>query len=74
MILHVNLDIIDNNDDYLCFAWKLKPNHSFDGCLKRHSSEIHCGLSANNCFFHVMKSLNHYDPEGKVKNLLLKSA
>lgn len=47
MILHVNLDIIDNNDDYLCFAWKLKPNHSFDACLKRHSSEIHCVLSAN---------------------------
>lgn len=54
MILHVNLDIIDNNDDYLCFAWKLKPKHSFDDCLKRHSSEIHCNLSANNCFFHVM--------------------
>ena len=51
MILHVNLDIIDNNDDYLCFAWKLKPKHSFDDCLKRHSSEIHCNLSANNCFF-----------------------
>ena len=27
MILHVNLDIIDNNDDYLCFAWKLKPKY-----------------------------------------------